>query len=101
MGKPECSPNSHTAWVWQYGHVKTTLDLQPDLLQAARQRALEEGKSLKAVVEEALAAHLNRSQRGVFRLPPVVFSKPKLQIEEGWEAIASHLYLHETGQRLK
>jgi hypothetical protein len=76
--------------------VKTTLELQPDLLQAAKQKALEEGKSLKRLVEEALEAHLNRSKRGAFRLRPVVFSKPKLQIEESWEAIASHLYPHET-----
>lgn len=40
--------------------MRTTLDLDEELLRAARRRARALGVSLKAVVEEALAASLAR-----------------------------------------
>jgi plasmid stability protein len=38
--------------------MRTTLELDDELLEAAKQRAADEGKTLDAVVEEALAATL-------------------------------------------
>ncbi|HJQ35535.1 MAG TPA: hypothetical protein VKB93_00205 [Thermoanaerobaculia bacterium] len=38
--------------------MQTTLDLPEELLEAAQQRAEEQGKTVDAVVEEALAAAL-------------------------------------------
>jgi hypothetical protein len=38
--------------------MKTTIELEPDLLHRAKQRALDTGCSLKAVIEAALTAHL-------------------------------------------
>jgi hypothetical protein len=38
--------------------MRTTLDLDPELLRAARRRAAEQGTTLTAVVEQALAAAL-------------------------------------------
>jgi hypothetical protein len=38
--------------------MRTTLDLDDTLLEAARKRAVERGRTLTAVVEEALAALL-------------------------------------------
>jgi hypothetical protein len=38
--------------------MRTTVDLDENLLEAARQRAADQGKTLDAVVEEALAAVL-------------------------------------------
>lgn len=77
--------------------MKTTLELEPDLLAAAKRKALEEGTSLKGVVEEALVAHLGRAKKGTFRLRRVTFSAPRLQVEGGWGEIAEHLYPPETG----
>ena len=39
--------------------MRTTLDLDENLLIAARRRAAERGQSLTSVIEEALAAYLN------------------------------------------
>jgi hypothetical protein len=38
--------------------VKTTVDLPRDIWRAAKIRALDEGKDLRAVIIEALAAYL-------------------------------------------
>jgi hypothetical protein len=40
-------------------HIKTTIDIADDLLAAARERAREEGTTLRALVERGLAAVLN------------------------------------------
>jgi hypothetical protein len=39
-------------------HMRTTLDLDAELLAAARRRAAQTGRTLTSVVEEALAAAL-------------------------------------------
>ena len=50
--------------------MRTTLDLNDDLLAAAKRRATERGSTLTAFIEEALAAALiDRPSRGTrFRL---------------------------------
>jgi hypothetical protein len=51
-----------------YGHMllcmRTTLDINTRLLKAARQRAIEKGKTLTSVVEDALGLYLRPAQRG-------------------------------------
>jgi plasmid stability protein len=42
------------------GETKTTVWLPRDLLKRAKLRAATEGRSLRAVVVDALAAYLNR-----------------------------------------
>lgn len=44
--------------VYAYICMRTTLDLDDHLLLRARQRAVERGTSLTAVIEQALAAYL-------------------------------------------
>lgn len=73
------------------------MELQPGLLEAAKRQALEEGKTLKAFVEDALAAHLGRPKVGAFRLRPLIFTEPQLQIPEGWEEMSKHLYPYDAG----
>jgi hypothetical protein len=41
--------------------MKTTLDINDDLLLAAKQKALDTGKTLRHVIETALEQHLKRS----------------------------------------
>jgi hypothetical protein len=41
-------------------HMRTTVDLDQGMLERARKRALEERRTLSAVVSEALAAYLGR-----------------------------------------
>ena len=43
-------------------HMKTTLDLEDELVIAAKKRAAEERTSLKAIVERGLRAELKRSK---------------------------------------
>ena len=50
--------------------MRTTIDIMDDLMLAAKRRAASEGRSLTAIVEEALAALLapKPERRGRFRL---------------------------------
>lgn len=41
--------------------MRTTIDLNDELLREVRRRATREGTSLKAVIERALRAHLSRA----------------------------------------
>ena len=43
--------------------MRTTIDINDELLTAAKARALSQGKSLKAVIEEALRDALSDSRR--------------------------------------
>ena len=60
--------------------MKTTLDLDDRLLEAAKQRAAASGKSLKAYVEDALRAQLllrvRRDKRFRLELPTVHGTRP-------------------------
>jgi Arc/MetJ family transcription regulator len=42
--------------------MRTTIELNDELLREVRRRAAREGTSLKAVIERALRAHLAKSQ---------------------------------------
>lgn len=58
--------------------MKTTLNLDEELLRRAKQRAAARGTTLTAVVEDALRATLNASPRQDFRLrfPTVAGTRP-------------------------
>ena len=59
----------------RFAHMKTTLQLDDELLRLAKQRAAAEGVALRAFVEDALRARLlpKMEKRQVFRLElPVV-----------------------------
>jgi hypothetical protein len=53
--------------------MKTTLDLNDDLLKAAKQRALDTGSSLRQVVETALAQHLKLNRASPSPIKTVIF----------------------------
>ena len=47
--------------------MRTTLDINDDLLQRAKRRAVDQGAPLRAVVEDALRSYLSQKpQRGKF-----------------------------------
>jgi Arc/MetJ family transcription regulator len=49
--------------------MRTTLDINDELLRQVKRRAADEGTSLRAVIESALRAHLGRSpKRDGYRL---------------------------------
>jgi Arc/MetJ family transcription regulator len=49
--------------VW-FAHMKTTIDLDDDLLRLAKQRAAAAGQPLRAYIEDALRARLLPRPRG-------------------------------------
>lgn len=60
-------------------HMKTTLNLDDELLRRAKRRAAERGTTLTAVIEDALRKGLDvQHQRGSFRLafPTVAGVRP-------------------------
>lgn len=90
--------------VWVYGsrsmgsHMKTTLDLNDVLLQAAKDAAARQGTTLRSVVEAALRGYL-AAQAGAppapFRLRRHAFSGKGLRpeaAEAGWERIRELSY---------
>jgi hypothetical protein len=60
--------------------MKTTLDLDDQLLETAKRRAADAGKSLKAYVEDALRAQITprsgRTRRFKLVLPTVAGTRP-------------------------
>jgi len=44
--------------------MRTTLDINDELLRQVKRRAADEGTSLRAVIEGALRAHIGRPRRG-------------------------------------
>ena len=44
--------------------MRTTLDINDELLRQVKRRAADEGTSLRAVIESALRAHIGRPRRG-------------------------------------
>jgi hypothetical protein len=60
--------------------MKTTLDLDDRLLEAAKQRAAAAGKTLKAYIEDALRAQMlprvHRGERFRLALPTVRGTRP-------------------------
>ena len=51
------------------GHMKTTIELPDDLLIAAKKRAAELRRPLRALVEEGLRARLAHPERGSPKKP--------------------------------
>jgi hypothetical protein len=49
--------------IW-FGHMKTTVDLDEEVLRLAKQRAAAAGITLRAFIEEALRARLLPRPRG-------------------------------------
>lgn len=50
--------------IWEYGLVKTTLEIPDDLFKRTKATAAMRGESLKDFVTEALQAHLERQATG-------------------------------------
>jgi hypothetical protein len=44
--------------------MRTTLDINDELLRQVKRRAADEGTSLRAVIESALRSHIGRPRRG-------------------------------------
>jgi hypothetical protein len=53
--------------------MKTTLELDPELLKRAKQKALDSGTTFKSVVEEALQLYLGNSTKVPVPLVTVVY----------------------------
>lgn len=78
-------------------HMKTTIEIQDDLMLRSQRAARTEGTTLRALVEEglrlALSARRRKPERKVFSLP--VFGKGGLHQEfqqAGWERIREAAY---------
>jgi len=76
--------------------MKTTIDLAPGLLQAAKDRAARDGTTLRALVETGLRRVLEeRSGPGDFSLRDASCGGAGLQPEfrdAGWEAVRRAAY---------
>lgn len=68
-------------------HMKTTIEIAPALLRAAKAAAGREGTTLKAILEEGLRAALatRRKKKGPFRLKLVVMRGKGLKPGIGWD----------------
>lgn len=78
--------------------MKTTVNVPDDLLRNAKQRALDEGTTLTAVITEALARHLagDPPREAPYRLPDGAF-KGALGLVPGvdpsdWSGIRDLIY---------
>jgi hypothetical protein len=56
--------------------MKTTLELDPELLKRAKQKALDSGTTFKSVVEDALQLYLGNSTKVPVPLITVVYGDP-------------------------
>jgi hypothetical protein len=76
--------------------MKTTVELPDSLLEEVRQRAVEEGTTVRALMEEGLRRILSeRKKAGTFRLRKATYKGRGLQpdVEEGsWERIRDLIY---------
>jgi Arc/MetJ family transcription regulator len=79
-------------------HMKTTIDLNDALLEAAKSTATRQGTTLRSVVEAALRGYLDSQAargRGEFRLRWHTFKGRGLRpeaAEAGWERILEMSY---------
>jgi hypothetical protein len=77
-------------------HMKTTIDIADPLLTEARDLAVREGVTLRAVVERGLRRVLSdASPKAPFRLRPASFNgrglRPELA-DAGWERVRDTAY---------
>ena len=71
---------------------RTTIFLDPDLLQRAQEEAQREGKSFAGLVREAVAAYLDREPVGGRRLPSIAgrFSSGRSDTSERADELLWH-----------
>ena len=77
-------------------HMKTTIDIADDLLSRAKQLCRQEGKTLRAVIEDGLR-HVLKREAGAARrrVKPVVFRKGGLSREfknAPWPVLRDEIY---------
>jgi hypothetical protein len=86
--------------IWEYGWVKTTLQIPDDLFRAAKAKAAMEGRKLKDIVTEGLRLAVKPSstpQPKRIKLPLIAAKgKRKLQIPDD---VASRVVLLEDLER--
>ena len=77
-------------------HMKTTVDIAPPVLRAAKRLAADQGITLRELMEEGLRMALEeRSQRAEFTLQRATFSGHGLQPEirdAGWNRLRDLAY---------
>ncbi len=77
-------------------HMKTTVELNKDLLHRAKQVAAEEGTTLRALLESGLRSELDKRKAGDFALTDASVDGKGTQpgVAEGdWDAIRDAIYL--------
>ena len=77
-------------------HMKTTIEVQDDLLERSKRLARQEGTTLRAVIEEGLQLALRaraQRRRQPFALQPFAGDglTPEFQ-SAGWERIRDEIY---------
>lgn len=88
--------------LWEYGltnmglHMKTTVEISDALLEAARQRARQQGTTLRALIEQGLRSVLDEpaaAHRFTLRDASVDGNGLQGDVREGdWERIVSRAY---------
>ena len=76
-------------------HMKTTVELNQDLLHRAKQVAAEEGTTLRALLESGLRSELDKRATGDFNLADASVDGNGTQqgVAEGdWDAIRDAIY---------
>jgi hypothetical protein len=79
--------------------MRTTLDLEHRLLRLARRKAAEEGRTLTAVIEEALQALLERPARPRRRFRPRLPTRRGTRLPDVEIAERNALYERLDGRR--
>jgi hypothetical protein len=54
----ECAHLDSNLVIWEYGNMKTTLDIPTDIYRQAKVKAAMEGRKLKDLIAEGLSAVL-------------------------------------------
>lgn len=83
-----------------YGNVKTTLDIQDELLARAKHRAKTTGRPLRAVVEDGLRLVLAAPQPAAYQLPDARVGDPDAPdpLERlSWPELRELIYGGDTG----
>lgn len=77
-------------------HMKTTIEISDPILEAAKEAASREGRTLRDVVEEALRVHLAaRARRPPFKLRDASFQGEGMHGDMNgltWEQLVSLIY---------
>lgn len=76
-------------------HMKTTVEINDALLDAARRLATREGSSVRSLIEEGLRHVVTRRGRNRFRLRDASVGGDGLRPElegKGWDALRERIY---------